>query len=471
MINNILPVIMAGGSGSRLWPLSRALYPKQFLSLTSSSTMLQDTVARLEGIPHSDPVFICNEEHRFVVAEQLRKEEISYRSILLEPEGRNTAPGIALAAFKAINEGEDPLLLVLAADHLIENTQAFQQSVMSAVVHATNDKLVTFGIVPHCPETGYGYICRGDKIDDMSFMVSEFVEKPDLAKATEYVDSGNYYWNGGIFLFKASVYLNALKEFCPDIYHSCSAAISGAHDDLDFTRVDKAEFLSSPNVSIDYAVMEKSLNTVVVTMDAQWNDIGSWSALWSVSDKDVNGNALRGDVMVDQSTNSYIHSESRLIAVVGVNDLVVVETKDAVLVVDKNNTQNVKNIVELLKEKQRPEYLQHKEVFRPWGHHDTIAEGARYHVKAVTVKPGEKTATQLHYHRAEHWVVVSGTAKVTKGNQTVLVTENESIYIPVGVAHSVENPGSIPLELIEVRTGVYLNENDVVRIEEYGAGY
>ncbi|MFK8258259.1 mannose-1-phosphate guanylyltransferase/mannose-6-phosphate isomerase [Erwinia sp. AnSW2-5] len=471
MTNNILPVIMAGGSGSRLWPLSRALYPKQFLSLTSSSTMLQDTVERLTGIPHSDPMFICNEEHRFVVAEQLRKENIAYRSILLEPEGRNTAPGIALAAFKAINEGEDPLLLVLAADHLIENTPAFQHSVMSAVVHAANDKLVTFGIVPHCPETGYGYIRRGDRIDDMSFMVSEFVEKPDVVRATEYVDSGNYYWNGGIFLFKASVYLNALKELSPDIYDRCSRAIAGAHNDLDFTRVDKTEFLNCPNVSIDYAVMEKSLSTVVVTMDAQWNDIGSWSALWSVSDKDVDGNALRGDVMVDQSTNSYIHSESRLVAVVGVNDLIVVETKDAVLVVDKNNTQNVKNIVELLKQKGRSEYLQHKEVFRPWGHHDTIAEGARYHVKAVTVKPGEKTATQLHYHRAEHWVVVSGTAKVTKGNQTVLITENESIYIPVGVAHSVENPGSISLELIEVRTGVYLNENDVVRIEEYGAGY
>ncbi|WP_237680742.1 mannose-1-phosphate guanylyltransferase/mannose-6-phosphate isomerase [[Erwinia] mediterraneensis] len=471
MKSKILPVIMAGGSGSRLWPLSRALYPKQFLSLTSSRTLLQETIARLKNIPHIDPIFICNEEHRFVVAEQLRNEQISYESIILEPEGRNTAPGIALAAFKASSDNEDPLLLVLPADHLIEDPKAFELSVSKAITHAINDKLVTFGIVPSYPETGYGYISRGKKIDDSTFSVNSFIEKPNEIKATEYVSSGNYYWNGGIFLFKASAYLKALQEFCPDIYECCFKAITCAHNDLDFLRVNKEAFLSCPGISIDYAIMEKVKNSVVVCMDALWNDIGSWSALWSVSKKDNNGNALHGDVIVEQSLNNYIHSESRLVAVVGINDLIVVETKDAVLVVDKNNAQNVKGIVEYLKNNERSEYLQHKEVFRPWGKHDTIAEGVRYQVKAVTVKPGEKTATQLHYHRAEHWVVVSGTAKVTKGNETILLTENESIYIPVGTAHSVENPGSISLELIEVRTGGYLSENDVVRIEEYGAGY
>ncbi|EKN3948942.1 mannose-1-phosphate guanylyltransferase/mannose-6-phosphate isomerase [Yersinia enterocolitica] len=471
MTNKILPIIMAGGSGSRLWPLSRSLYPKQFLSLISTSTMLQETVDRLNNIEHSPPVFICNEEHRFVVAEQLRNKSISHSGILLEPEGRNTAPAIAIAALKAINDGVDPLLLVLAADHLIEDVDEFEKSISNAIPYAKKNKLVTFGIVPTNPESGYGYIREGAKIGELAYEVKEFIEKPSVDRAIKYLNSGEYYWNSGIFLFKASVYLSELKKYRSDIYESCVKAVSGIHIDLDFIRLDEAEFLKCPNESIDYAVMENSKDTIVVSMDARWNDIGSWAALWRVTDKDINGNAVRGDVLVDTSENSYIYSQSRLVTVVGVSNLVIVETKDAVLVVDKDKTQNVKNIVERLKENNRTEYLQHKEVFRPWGKHDTIAEGARYHVKAVTVKPGEKTATQLHYHRAEHWVVVSGTAKVTKGADIMLLTENESIYIPVGMPHSVENPGFIPLELIEVRTGVYLNENDVIRLEEYGAGY
>ncbi|WGO83643.1 mannose-1-phosphate guanylyltransferase/mannose-6-phosphate isomerase [Arsenophonus apicola] len=472
MDNTILPVIMAGGSGSRLWPLSRSLYPKQFLSLTSiSSTMLQETVARLDNIKHLPPIFICNEEHRFVVAEQLRKNSIIYSNILLEPEGKNTAPAVALAALKAIADGHDPLLLVLAADHLIADVDIFEASVMNAIKHAENNKLVTFGIFPDSPETGYGYIRRGTEISESVFKVKEFVEKPCLKKASEYLNSGEYYWNSGIFFFKASVYLNELMRYRKDIYDICVNAISDTHVDLDFTRLNETEFLKCPSESIDYAVMEHSKDTVVVNMDAGWNDIGSWASLWNVTDKDFNGNAVRGDVLTDTTSNCYIYSQNRLIAAVGVSNLAIIETKDAVLVVDINKTQDVKNIVEKLKKNNRTEYLQHKEVLRPWGKHDTVAEGARYHVKSVTVKPGEKTARQLHYHRAEHWVVVSGTAKVTKGDEIVLLTENESIYIPVGVPHAVENPGVIPLELIEVRTGVYLDENDVVRLEEYGAGY
>ncbi|MBD2804165.1 mannose-1-phosphate guanylyltransferase/mannose-6-phosphate isomerase [Xenorhabdus sp. ZM] len=471
MNDTILPVIMAGGSGSRLWPLSRSLYPKQFLSLISTSTMLQETVSRLRNIKHSSPVFICNQEHRFVVAEQLRENKISHNGIILEPEGRNTAPAIALAALKAISNGDDPILLVLAADHAIEDELEFEKSVNEAIKHAKNGKLVTFGIIPSSPETGYGYIKRGDAISDMAFDVSSFIEKPNLEKANKYVNTGEYYWNSGIFLFKASVFLDALNNFRPDIYNNCFDAMNGSHIDLDFIRLNEESFINCSSESIDYAVMEKSNNTVVVSMDAKWNDIGSWSALWEISEKDINGNALRGDILIDNSHDSYIYSQSRLVAAVGVDNLIIVETKDAVLIADKNKTQNVKKIVEQLKSTNRAEYLQHREVFRPWGKHDTIAEGDRYHVKAVTVKPGEKTATQLHYHRAEHWIIVSGTAKVTRDNDVVLLTENESIYIPIGIPHAVENPGTVPLELIEVRSGTYLGEDDVIRIEEYGVGY
>jgi len=467
----LLPVIMAGGSGSRLWPLSRTLYPKQFLSLTNNTTMLQETVARLEGLSHQAPFFICNEEHRFIVAEQLRQQQLSHSGIVLEPVGRNTAPAIALAALHATEKGDDPLLLVLAADHVILDQSAFVDAVNAAVPQAEAGKLVTFGIVPHAPETGYGYIRQGQAVSDVAYTVDAFVEKPDAETAQQYLNSGEYYWNSGMFLFKASRYLQELETHRPDILTACQQAMMGAHGDLDFIRLDEAAFSACPDDSVDYAVMEKTQDAVVVPMDANWSDVGSWSALWEVNAKDTEGNATRGDVLMENTTNSYIYSQSKLVATVGVDNLVVVETKDAVLIAHKDHVQDVKGIVNQLKQADRPEYLQHREVYRPWGSHDAIADGERFHVKRLTVKPGEKTATQMHYHRAEHWVVVSGTAKVRNGDKTFLVGENASTYIPIGVAHSIENPGKVPLELIEVRSGSYLGEDDVVRVEDYGVGY
>ncbi|HIF9479227.1 TPA: mannose-1-phosphate guanylyltransferase/mannose-6-phosphate isomerase [Photobacterium damselae] len=466
-----LPVIMAGGSGSRLWPLSRTLYPKQFLALTSNATMLQETVKRLDGIEHQAPLLICNEEHRFIVAEQLRKGGMDNSGIILEPVGRNTAPAIALAALKAVANNEDPLLLVLAADHVIQDTDAFLVSVQYAKAEAEKGKLVTFGIVPTHPETGYGYIARGDAINNNAYYVNAFIEKPVLELAKKYVNSGEYYWNSGMFLFKASRYLAELEKYAPEILVACQAAMDNSSVDLDFTRLDKAMFMACPDDSIDYAVMEKTQDAVVVPMDANWSDVGSWSALWEVNEKDVSGNATRGDVLVENTSNSYIFSQNKLVATVGVDDLIVVETKDAVLVAHKDKVQDVKGIVGQLKQANRYEYLQHREVYRPWGTHDEIAEGERFHVKHVMVKPGERTATQMHYHRAEHWVVVKGTAKVINGDKSYLLTENESTYIPIGSPHSIENPGQIPLELIEVRSGAYLSEDDVVRVENYGVGY
>ncbi len=467
----LLPVIMAGGSGSRLWPLSRSLYPKQFLALTSNATMLQETVKRLDGIEHQAPLLICNEEHRFIVAEQLRKGGMENNGIILEPVGRNTAPAIALAALKAVANNEDPLLLVLAADHVIRNTDAFLSSVKLAEPEAEKGKLVTFGILPTHPETGYGYIHRGKELKNDAYSVDAFVEKPHFEVAQQYFKSGEYYWNSGIFLFRASRYLTELGKYSPEILAACKAAINNSNIDLDFTRLDKEAFMACPNNSVDYAVMEKTQDAVVVQMDANWSDVGSWSALWDVNEKDALGNATRGDVLVENTTNSYIFSQNKLVATVGVDDLVVVETKDAVLVAHKDKVQDVKSIVEQLKQAKRSEYLQHREVYRPWGTHDEIAGGDRFLVKHVIVKPGECTATQMHYHRAEHWVVVKGTAKVCNGDKSYYLTENESTYIPIGTPHSIANLGQIPLELIEVRSGADLSEDDVVRLEDYGVGY
>ncbi|MFT5705903.1 MAG: mannose-1-phosphate guanylyltransferase [Oceanospirillaceae bacterium] len=468
----ILPVIMAGGSGSRLWPLSRTLYPKQFLALTSNQTLLQETINRLQGINHQAPLIICNEEHRFIVAEQLRQQNLSHSGIVLEPVGRNTAPAITLAALHAVKNGNDALLLVLAADHVIQNQPAFVESVNQAIPQAESGKLVTFGIVPTAPETGYGYINKGQPIsDNHAFKVAGFVEKPNLETAQMYLDSGNYLWNSGMFLFKASRYLEELELHHPEIMAACKLAIGGAHFDLDFIRLDEDSFSACPDESIDYAVMEKTKDAVVVPMDASWSDVGSFSALWEVSDKDVNGNATRGDVLTTETSNSYIYSQNKLVSTVGVDNLVIVETKDALLVAHKDKVQDVKSIVNQLKSLNRCEYLQHREVYRPWGTHDEIAEGERFQVKHLSVKPGERTATQMHYHRAEHWVVVSGTAKVTNGDETYLLGENESTFIPIGAAHCIENPGKVPLVLIEVRSGSYLQEDDVVRLEDYGVGY
>lgn len=467
----LLPVVMAGGSGTRLWPLSRTLFPKQFLSLTSSATMLQETLQRLTPLAHQPAFIICNQEHRFIVAEQLRKATLANGGIALEPVGRNTAPAVAIAALHARANGSDPLLLVLAADHVIAQPAAFCQAVRAAMPLAEEGKLVTFGIVPTAAETGYGYIQQGVAAGQGASTVAAFVEKPDLELAQQYVAEGCYLWNSGMFLFKASVYLNELALHCPQMVEQCQRALQLAQDDLDFIRLDPDAFAACPDDSIDYAVMEKTANAVVMPLDASWSDVGSWSALWEVSEKDAQGNVLQGDVLTEQTHNSFIYAQHRLTATVGIDDVVVVETKDAVLVAHKDRVQDIKGIVNQLKAANRSEQLQHREVFRPWGSHDAIADGQRYHVKQVMVKPGQKTAVQIHYHRAEHWVIVSGTAQVTRGDDTFLISENESTYIPVGVAHSIENPGKIPLEMIEVRTGIYLEEDDIVRIPSTGVGY
>jgi len=464
----ILPVIMAGGSGTRLWPLSRGNYPKQFLVLSGKQTMLQSTLNRLKGIVHSPAMLICNEEHRFIAAEQIRQLGIEHSSIFLEPIGRNTAPAIALAAFKAIEQGEDPLLLVLAADHIIEDTSAFQHSVNQAAKLAEQDKLVTFGIVPAAPETGYGYIKRGAQYQT-GFVVNSFVEKPDLKTAKVYLESGDYYWNSGMFLFKASRYLDELKAFRPDIYESCEKAIKSQNNDLDFIRVDKIAFEACPDESIDYAVMEKTKDAVVVPMDAGWSDVGGFAALWEVSAKDGNGNAFTGDVKAVDTKNTLVFGEDKLVATVGVEDLVIVNTKDAVLVAHKNESQKVKAIVQQLKDEQRSEAKLHREVYRPWGKYDSVDSGDRFQVKRITVKPGAKLSVQMHHHRAEHWIVVSGTAKVQIDDTEQFVTENESVYIPITAVHALENPGKVDLELIEVQSGSYLGEDDIVRFEDrYG---
>jgi len=467
---NLLPVIMAGGNGSRLWPLSRELFPKQFLKLQGESTMLQATVQRLAGLPCGNPLVICNEEHRFIVAEQLRQMEKLARNIILEPAGRNTAPAIALAALTAVTNGNDPLLLVLAADHVIKDQTAFQAAVAAATPFAQAGKLVTFGIVATGPETGYGYIKRGVKqTEGQAFSVAQFVEKPNLETARHYVESGEYYWNSGMFLFRASRYLDELKQFRPDILEACQQAIGQVDPDMDFVRVDKAAFLACPEESIDYAVMEKTADAVVVPMDAGWSDVGSWSSLWEISDQDEQGNVQHGDVLSHDSHNNYVFAETSLVATVGVDDIVVVQTKDAVLVAAKDKVQEVKQIVGQLKAAGRTEHHIHREVYRPWGKYDSIDAGHRYHVKRITVKPGEKLSIQMHHHRAEHWIVVSGTAKVTNGDTVQLVGENQSIYIPLGNVHALENPGKIPVELIEIQTGAYLGEDDIVRFEDrYG---
>ncbi|MCU6329372.1 mannose-1-phosphate guanyltransferase [Enterobacter quasiroggenkampii] len=472
---SLFPVVMAGGSGSRLWPLSRVLYPKQFLCLEGELTMLQATINRLQGIECESPVVICNEQHRFIVAEQLRQMSKLTENIILEPVGRNTAPAIALAALAAVraqHEG-NALMLVLAADHVIQDEEAFRNSVRKALPYAENGKLVTFGIVPHKPETGYGYIRRGVPCDDIehadAFEVAQFVEKPNLETAEAYVACGEYYWNSGMFLFRANRYLEELKKYRPDILEACEKAMSAVDPDLNFIRVDEEAFRACPDESIDYAVMEQTSDAVVVPMDAGWSDVGSWSSLWDISHKTAEGNVVTGDVLSCNTENSFLYSESGLLTTVGVKDLVVVQTKDAVLIADRNAVQDVKKIVESIKADGRHEHHTHREVYRPWGKYDSIDTGSRYQVKRLTVKPGEGISLQMHHHRAEHWIVVAGTAQVTINDQTKLLGENESIYIPVGATHCLENPGKIPLELIEVRSGSYLGEDDIVRFaDRYG---
>ncbi|MDK9559582.1 mannose-1-phosphate guanylyltransferase/mannose-6-phosphate isomerase [Marinobacter sp. M216] len=468
----IHPVIMAGGTGSRLWPLSRQLNPKQFLKLTDSPlSMLQSTVARLEGMNADKPLLICNEEHRFLAAEQMRQSGQEDVQIILEPCGRNTAPAIALAAIQLCERAgnDNPLMLVLAADHLIQDTEAFQKGVAKAVPLAEQGKLVTFGIVPSHAETGYGYIHRGTELANDCYSVDKFVEKPDVNTANAYLTSGDYLWNSGMFLFSARDYLKELETHRPDILSACRAAIADASKDLHFTRVNPQLFADCPSESVDYAVMEKTDKAAVVALDAGWSDIGSWSALWDVSSKDDAGNSLTGDVIAKDTANTLVRADSRLVATVGVDNLVIIETKDALLVAHKDKVQDVKSVVEQIRNDGRHEHMNHREVYRPWGVYDSIDNGARYQVKRITVKPGAKLSVQMHHHRAEHWIVVSGTAQVTNGEKTYLVTENQSTYIPVGQVHSLENPGVIDLELIEVQSGSYLGEDDIVRYEDrYG---
>lgn len=465
----LLPVIMAGGSGTRLWPLSRESYPKQFLTLAGDDSMLQATIARLAGLQVALPLVICNEAHRFLVAEQLRQIDALGGNILLEPAGRNTAPAVALAALRATATGDDPLLLVLAADHLIQDAAAFRTAVQHAQPLAEAGKLVTFGIVPKTPETGYGYIRRGEAVNESAWQVGAFVEKPALDRARQYLASGEYLWNSGMFCFRASRYLEELDRFRPDILAACRAAMAHSAGDMDFVRVDEAAFMACPEDSIDYAVMERTESAVVVPLDAGWSDVGAFAALWDVLPKDEAGNVLRGDVMLHDSHDNLVMAENALVATVGLRDTVVLQTKDAVMVAPRDRVQEVKQIVAQLKAEGRSEHRVHRQVYRPWGHYDSVDAGQRYQVKRITVSPGAKLSVQMHHHRAEHWIVVSGTANVTLDGAEHLLTENQSIYLPVGAVHSLENPGKIPLELIEVQVGSYLGEDDIVRLEDrYG---
>ncbi len=465
-MNDILPVILSGGSGTRLWPLSREAYPKQFLALAGEQTMLQATWQRVEPIAGRAPLVVANEEHRFVAAEQLQQLGVVPQAILLEPVGRNTAPAIAVAALEATLEDGDPVLLVLPSDHVIADEAAFRAAVLSALPAAKEGKLVTFGIVPTGPETGYGYIKASSGGEVRA--VDRFVEKPDAETAQQYVQSGEYFWNSGMFLFKASRYLAELELFQPDMLAASRNAWQLARRDADFTRLDKDAFAVVPADSIDYAVMEKTADAVVVPLDAGWNDVGSWTALRDVSAQDADGNAHHGDVIAIDCRNTYAYGE-RLIALVGLDDVIVVETDDAVMVGRSDRMQEIKQVVARLKADARPEATWHRKVYRPWGAYDSIDNGERFQVKRITVKPGGTLSLQMHHHRAEHWVVVSGTAEVTRGDEVILLGENQSTYIPLGVTHRLRNPGKLPLELIEVQSGSYLGEDDIVRFEDtYG---
>lgn len=466
----IIPVILSGGSGTRLWPLSRKNLPKQFLPLAGDASLFQQTVERAVTVQDaSAPIVVCSEDHRFLVAEQLLELGVAGSDIMLEPSPRNTAPAIALAALQATARSPDAIMLVLPADHLIGDIDSFQRAVSVALPVARDNWLVTFGIRPDGPETGFGYIRRGDAVDG-AFRVAQFVEKPDAATAQSYVDDGGYDWNSGMFLFRASVFLEELQRYSPRIAEIAAASFASATADLDFVRVDKDAFTACPEDSIDYAVMEKTGRAAVVPVSCDWSDIGSWSALWAASEKDEAGNRLEGDVIAIDSHNCLVRSgDRRLVATIGVDDLVVIDTPDATLVASRARSQDVKKLVDQLKAAGRSEHVFHRKVYRPWGSYDSIDMGERFQVKRIVVKPAAALSLQKHHHRAEHWIVVSGTAEVTRDDEVFLLSENQSTYLPLGSVHRLRNVGKVPLELIEVQSGSYLGEDDIVRFEDvYG---
>ncbi len=467
----IVPVILCGGSGTRLWPLSRNSFPKQLLPLVSQRSMLQDTVTRAVGLKDvGAPIVICNEVHRFLVAEQLQELALEKNTIMLEPVGRNTAPAVTLAALQALAMDKDPMLLILPADHVIKNEKEFQKAVAAAKEIAAQEVMVTFGIVPTHAETGYGYIKQGSAIKNtVGFQVDCFVEKPNAKTAQEYIDSGEYVWNSGMFMFRASTFITEIEKYSPDILEHCRKAFANIAHDLDFYRIPTEVFVACRSDSIDYAVMEKSKNVAVVKLDAEWSDVGSWDALWQVKSTDENGNVVQGDVYLDHVKDSYVHAENRMLAVVGVSDHVIVETADAVLVAHKDNCQDVKNIVNMLKNKNRTEIDLHRRVYRPWGYYEILDGSGGFQVKRIMVKPGARLSLQAHNHRSEHWVVIAGVATVTCDEEIKDLTANQSTYIPIGAKHRLENRGKEPLMIIEVQCGDYLGEDDIIRFEDqYG---
>ena len=463
----IVPVVMSGGSGTRMWPLSRNEYPKQFLPLFGDKTMLQETLLRLTGTDVTRPYVICNNAHRFLVAEQLQQAGIENAEIVLEPVGRNTAPAITVAALSQTDP--DDVLLVLAADHLILDVKQFQKHIDEGFTLARQGKMVTFGIVPDCAHTGYGYIQSGDKVTESAFAVRQFVEKPDAEIARTYVESGDYYWNSGMFMFTVGKFLDELKTYAPEIFEQCQISLAKGTQDLDFVRLDTDTFALCPDLSIDYAVMEKTAEATVIPVDIGWSDVGSWSSLWDVSQKDTNGNRFVGDVLSVGASNNFVHGGERLVTLVGVKDLIVVDTADALLFANRSDVQEVKAIVEQIKSSGRQEAEIHRMVARPWGTYDTIDSKDGFQVKRITVNPGASLSLQMHHHRAEHWIVVEGTAEVTCGEKVFLVEKNQSTYIPLGEKHRLRNPGTRPLKIIEVQSGDYLGEDDIVRFEDnYG---
>ena len=476
--SKVLPVILCGGEGTRLWPLSRKSFPKQFLSINSSNkkSLLQNTQKRLEGIHDLiEPILICNSEHRFIVAEQMREINVIPKSIILEPFGRNTAPAILLAAFKSLEIEENPYLLILSADHQIKNEKAFRDLIEIAKGYSSKNKLVTFGVIPSSPETGYGYIKSEkpfNKKNIEGLKISKFIEKPNLNRAKELIKDPSFTWNSGIFMFKAKTIIHEIKQLCPDIFKACEETFLKSKKDLDFQRLNPESFKNCPNISIDNAVMEKTNNAIVLPLDADWSDIGSWKSVWENSEKDKNGNISEGNVITEKTKNCYLRSENKLLVSAGIKDIVIIDTNDVTLVADKNESENIKKIVKDLQAKNISEGVSHKKVYRPWGFYLSIAEGKRFQVKIIHVNPKAKLSLQMHYHRAEHWIVVRGSAEIEVDDDVKILSENQSTYIPLGSKHRLTNPGRIPLEIIEVQSGSYVGEDDIVRFEDlYGRNY